>query len=247
MERGLVWPNTAWLLGRSSPSDYILSRLAGVFFLLMFYLFTWVKLHDHSGSLKVSLGCLLGRYWDHPRNLARQEPWSEFLIEVFNYIRQMTNMNYMDHMHQTLQINNQLPIGTWLPMPTTGCTSWFWISSGQLGSWRPTRFSRTFDKSLEKIYFRCLTRARSRPSWRWSRRSWSTPWSPLCLSPSSLPAIQSGCPQLLIQCAHLIKRNVSFASLWSWAISILQHRVLGLHLPDGLVERGLRLHAGLGW
>ena len=44
MERGLVWPNTAWLLGRSSPSDYILSRLAGVFFLLMFYLFTLVKL-----------------------------------------------------------------------------------------------------------------------------------------------------------------------------------------------------------
>ena len=141
MERELVWPNTAWLLGRSSPSDYILSRLAGVFFLLMFYLFTWVKLHDHSGSLKVSLGCLLGRYWDHPRNLARQEPWSEFLIEVFNYIRQMTSMNYMDHLHLTLQINNQLPTGTWLPMPTTGCTSWFWISSGQLGSWRPTRFS----------------------------------------------------------------------------------------------------------
>ena len=49
MERGLVWPNTAWLLGRSSPSDYILSRLAGVFFFLMFYLFTLVKL----GSLKV--------------------------------------------------------------------------------------------------------------------------------------------------------------------------------------------------
>ena len=26
-------------------------------------------------------------------------------------------------------------------MPTAGCTSWFWISSGQLESWRPTRFS----------------------------------------------------------------------------------------------------------
>ena len=62
MERGLVWPNTSWLFGRSSPSDYILSRLAGVFFLLTFYLFTLVKLHDHSGSLKVSLGYLPGRY-----------------------------------------------------------------------------------------------------------------------------------------------------------------------------------------
>ena len=41
----------------------------------------------------------------------------------------------------TLQINNWLLTGTWLPMPTTGCTSWFWISSGALGSWRPKRFS----------------------------------------------------------------------------------------------------------
>ena len=147
MERGLVWPNTAWLLGRSSPSDYILSRLAGVFFFLMFYLFTLVKL----GSLKVFFVSAQSQSvsrlptWSllrsssqtgSPRTLTRVSHWGNQLCQTDDQ-----HMNCMDHTQLTLQINNWLPTGTWLPIPTTGCTSWFWISSGALGSWRPTRFS----------------------------------------------------------------------------------------------------------
>ena len=123
MERGLVWPNTAWLLGRSSPSDYILSRLAGVFFLLMFYLFTLVNTSRSYCVFRLPTWSLLrsSSLPGSPRTLTRVSHWGNQLYQTDD--------------------QSWLPIGTWLPMPTTGCTSWFWISSGQLGSWRPTRFS----------------------------------------------------------------------------------------------------------
>ena len=138
MERGLVWPNTAWLLGRSSPSDYILSRLAGVFFLLMFYLFTLVNTSRSYCVFRLPTWSLLrsSSLPGSPRTLTRVSHWGNQLYQTDDQ-----HMNYMEHMHVTLQINNWLPTGIWLPIPTTGCTSWFWISSGALGSWRPTRFS----------------------------------------------------------------------------------------------------------
>ena len=124
------------------------------------------------------------------------------------------------------------------------------------------------------LYIRSLTPRHSRRSWQWWQPNWSTPWLPWYQYPSSSPAIHSGKIQLQIQIQVLVKAHIVTPwSFWYQVFHILstsqvspasllkpsspfsvkslthclQHRLLGLHLLDGDLERRLRLHARLGW